>query len=264
MDRFGAYQEILASIPKSFLPGRDSSTSALEQILPKAVRSCKGNVLYSVHRVENNKIRYMWCGPEELQFLRLETKELPMSQGCMGKTVELGVPFKIWNNVRKSADSKKVFVDSAPDHTQSELVVIMPSTTNAQVLEILNLESDVLDAFDNIDAQAFWAIGMWASLLRSSQDALEDQRGILKEVSRILAGTSILTSDEDPSKPGRFRPSLVQTLRRSIPFDAISVISFTPQELLGTLTVDYHDGFGEDPLVLDGFADDWESFSAHR
>lgn len=258
-DKFDRYKEILINIPGEFIPGQYSPKSALEDILPRAVKYC-GRVLYSVHRVENDRIRYQWSGPSDLQELRHETKEMSVTEGCMGATIQAGVPYRIWNNIR---GHRGIYVEAAPAHTKSELVVLMPGVVSHQALEVLNLESSKDDAFDDLDAQVFWLIGLWTSLLRAAQESLEDQRSMLLEMARILKGPSILAAPGAKSQErNELRLSLVHALRRSVPFDAISVVSSIPRELSGMLNVDYQYGHDWDLLIKEDFANDVDSFSA--
>ncbi|MDY7093874.1 MAG: hypothetical protein SX243_12960 [Acidobacteriota bacterium] len=241
---------LLESIPRLFLEAdllakppaerHQVFRGLVDDLLSSAVEWCTPRTIFSVHTVVRQKIRYEWSGPRFLEGIRKGWRDVPISDGCIGKALAEGVTFLNVPDVLSAGDD---YLNATQGFTRSELVVVLPSSRGLRNRRVFNFECEAVDGFSD---QQILALSLLGNAIAAQWDALDEadlRLARLRNIREILDSDLPLGEKHrsyDASSP--LPDSVVELMQGYIPFSAVAVSTNIPLDFDYAFTLDYYHG----------------------
>jgi len=166
--------------------------------------------------------------------------------------------YKLCNNVTDQLKFPE-YINAAPAHTKAELIIRVPAMETVRPLRVINLESDVPEAFDYVDAIAFSTLAYWVAFLdQACASTVADARLLDALTAAVDSATEAPFSRVEGLK------LLTNAAHALVPFDALAVVSLIRPEAddhPARLHIDFQRGHDLSRLLNAGFESNDRSFS---
>lgn len=251
-ERLNVYANLLNDLPSRAPANAPLTNVQIDKILLEMTSQCRGLVLYTIHVVDGVLLHCEHTGPSDDVGLRTRTQDTPVSEGCIGKLLSSGRLYRIIDNVDDKTQYPE-YISAAPGHTVSEMIIRVPAISLGAKSRIINLESNVRDAFDTIDAIAFCVLAHWMANVDSMYSLTQLANDLWLSFEFVV---------DWPLQLADALTRLATTAKAFIPFDALAVVSFySATDDRAYLHVDHHIGHDLAWIKAQHFDEDPRTFS---
>lgn len=218
--RYRRYLELLASVD----PGTSSEGrwwNMVESLFTQITFDLPGSATFSLHEVVGENVIYRHGGPEGRKHLRTRTQPTHRKLGRIGSALLSQQPFDITADVKKFKRGQD-YVEGRPD-TRSELVIPIRGP-QALPLGVINIETDIPDAFDHIDGNAIACLAAWLGIvIAGAGNPVVAEVEVLRLLKRQLDGVRSAVSDAE--KQQLLFANTLQLINAILPFRAAGVVT---------------------------------------